>query len=267
MKHATVKIGIGALVLAVCAGTLQAADLNVLIIGSEKDSVESRRVRGKSQAFDPADIKRHLEKILGGAGLGSVNVVLMDRCSAGSDADLNARLDASLRLHQKMRRLEKPPQLSPAQRESSIKRMRLQGNPCYSLASWFHWPYPEGAETQTRWPNLRGEKGTKWDYVVLIGDPYTIEYLPGLYTHGAAKIAAEVAKGKGKTILLMGWPGANSESTVAHYKEVVYRTGRTGGMMVAPAALVRLPSTSGSTASGRIRSAIPRTDSLANAPR
>ena len=61
--------------------------------------------------------------------------------------------------------------------------------------------------------------------------------MPGLYTHGAAKVAAEVAKGKGKTVLLMGWPGPNSESTVRHYREVVYRTGRTGGMMVAPAAL------------------------------
>ena len=236
MKHAATKLGVGILVLAICSSTLH-ADVNVLIIGSEKDSVESRRVRGKSQAFSPAGIKTHLEKILGGAGLGSVNVVLKDRCRAGSDADLNARLDASLRLHQKIRRLAKPPQLSPSQRENSIKRMRLQGNPCYSLASWFHWPYPEGAETQTRWPNLRGEKGTKWDYVVLIGDPYTIEHLPGLYTHGVAKIAEEVAKGKGKTILLMGWPGANSESTVRHYKEVVYRTGRTGSMMVAPAAL------------------------------
>ena len=73
---------------------------------------------------------------------------------------------------------------------------------------------------------------------MLIGDPYTMENYPGLYAHGVEMIAQEVAKGTGEVILLMPWqaPG-NSSSSVAHYKEVVYRAGRTGGYKVAPAAL------------------------------
>ena len=107
----------------------------------------------------------------------------------------------------------------------------------YNLASWYYWPYPAGVETTTRWPNLRGENGTVWDYVVLIGDPYTIEEIPGLYAHGVARVGEEVAKGSAEAVLLMPWPGPDSTSTVNHYKEVVYRTGRSGGYKVAPAGL------------------------------
>lgn len=171
------------------------ADVNVLIIGSEKDSGEHRGIRGNSQAFSPLLLKEELHKILAGAKLGKVNVSLEERFSVQG------------------------------------------GSSAYNLISWFHWPYPENVETETRWPNLRGEKGIKWDYVVLIGDPYTIENMPGLYSHGVAKIAAEVSKGSAETVLLMPWPGASSRSSTAHYKEVVYRTGRSGGFKVVPAAL------------------------------
>jgi uncharacterized repeat protein (TIGR02543 family) len=106
----------------------------------------------------------------------------------------------------------------------------------HNLATWFHWPYPAGAESN-RWANLRGAAGTNWDYVVLIEDPYTIEYMPGLYAEGVARVAEEVAKGSAETVLLMPWPAAGSTSSVAHYKEVVYRVGRSGGFKVAPAAL------------------------------
>jgi hypothetical protein len=109
----------------------------------------------------------------------------------------------------------------------------------HSLAAWFHYPLPAGVETTTRWPNLRGELGTQWDYIILIGDPYTMEYLPGLYAQGVGTIAEEVAKSANpaEVILLMPWPAASSSSTVAHYKEVVYRAGRSGGLKVAPAGL------------------------------
>ncbi|OVE81450.1 hypothetical protein BVY04_03245 [bacterium M21] len=107
----------------------------------------------------------------------------------------------------------------------------------YGLAQWYHYPKPADVETTTRWPNLRGEGGTQWDYVVLIGDPYTMEYMPGLYAQGVASIGNEVAKGSAETVLLMPWPASGSSSSVAHYKDVVYRVGRSGGYKVAPAAL------------------------------
>ncbi|HKK19303.1 MAG TPA: hypothetical protein VJ952_11535, partial [Opitutales bacterium] len=151
-----------------------------------------------SEAFDPVGIKTELEDILNGIhGSANVKVELIDRNSSSSSV--------------------------------------------YNLAHWFSYPYPAGVETTTRWPNLRGEDGTAWDCVVLIGDPYTIEYLPGLYTHGVSKVAKEVAASSNatppETVLLMPWPGSGSDSTVDHYKEVVYRTGRTAGIKVAPGGL------------------------------
>jgi hypothetical protein len=107
-----------------------------------------------------------------------------------------------------------------------------------NLFTWFHFPFPDDAET-TRWANLRGENGTVWDYVVLLGDAHTMEYLPGFYALGVSEIAKEVAKGTNgtETVLLMPWPAAGSSTTLDHYKEVVYRVGRTGGCAVAPAGL------------------------------
>lgn len=108
----------------------------------------------------------------------------------------------------------------------------------YNLTGWFHYPLPAGAE-EARWANLRGEGDHVWDYVVIIGDPYTMEKTPGMYAQGVAKVAEEVAKGAdpAEVILLMNWPASASSSTVEHYKEVVYRAGRSGGYKVAPAAL------------------------------
>ena len=87
------------------------------------------------------------------------------------------------------------------------------------------------------WSNLRGESGTDWDYVILAGEPFTIETFPGIFTLGAAEFSREIAKGNAETVLLMPWPGNGSSSSVDHYKEVVYRTGRTLGLKVAPAGL------------------------------
>lgn len=87
------------------------------------------------------------------------------------------------------------------------------------------------------WRNLRGENGTNWDYVILMDEPNTIEYFPGYYTLGVAEVGKEVAKGGAETVLLMLWPGSGSESSVNHYKEVVYRTGRSLGYKVVPAGL------------------------------
>ena len=109
--------------------------------------------------------------------------------------------------------------------------------PYTNLFTWFHYPFPADVETKTRWPNLRGEVDKKWDFVVLLGDTYSIEHLPGFYALGVSEIGKEVAKGSAKTVLLMPWPSAESTSSIKHYKEVVYRVGRSGGYAVAPAGL------------------------------
>lgn len=188
------------------------ADVNVLIIGCSKDSGEQHNssvswntqkpaFTPNSKPFLPTEVGTQLQSILAQDGRGTVNVTILDRY-----------------------------------RSDAITLLFGWNAHSYNLATWFHYPYPAGAEA-ARWANLRGESGTVWDYVVLIGNPYTMEYTPGLYAHGVAKIAEEVAKGPAQLVLLMPWPGAGSFSTVNHYKEVVYRTGRSGGYKVAPAAL------------------------------
>jgi hypothetical protein len=188
-----------------------AADVNVLIIGSSRDSSERYDGSGwwnsqkpfhnsDSVAFSPNKVGTELKSILSGAGIGSVNVVTKERYQSATNHN---------------------------------------GYPAYSynLASWFHFPYPAGVETSTRWPDLRGENGTAWDYVILIGDPYTMEHSPGMYAYGVAQIGLEVAKGSAEMVLLMPWQGQGSSSSINHYKEVVYRAGRSGGYKVVPAGL------------------------------
>jgi len=97
--------------------------------------------------------------------------------------------------------------------------------------------YPELA----RWANLRGESGTDWDYVILLGETFAMERVPAAYFEGVAHVAAEVEKGGAEVVLLMPWPQLESfqslKSTVVHYKEIVYRAGRSGGYKVVPAGL------------------------------
>jgi hypothetical protein len=106
------------------------------------------------------------------------------------------------------------------------------------LSTWYDYPLPADVEID-RWKNLRGELNTPWDYIVLIPDPYVMEYAPGYYSLGVKKImqqvrASTLAK-KPEVVLLATWPRSGSNLSVDHYNEVTYRTGRSGGMKVVPA--------------------------------
>ncbi|MFT5905611.1 MAG: hypothetical protein ACI9E1_001209, partial [Cryomorphaceae bacterium] len=191
-------------------------DLNILVIGSSKDSGERHSssvswnsskpaFTPTSKPFSPTEISNQLRNILEQDNRGSVNVTVTDRY--GSQAIYNGWTAYS-----------------------------------YNLSTWFHYPFAtqaeDPAENETnRWSNLRSEAGTEWDYVVVIGDPYTMEYTPGVYSLGVAKIAEEVAKGSAELVVFMPWQGTGSSSSVNHYKEMVYRTARSGDHKVAPGAL------------------------------
>jgi hypothetical protein len=195
--------------MAVCGwGKAYAADVNVLVIGSDTD-LSGMYQMGDKATPSAAGVKTQLENILGGASLGTVNVVLQETYDYKGYVVNGTRAGYSY---------------------------------CANLATWFFYEYDEDGVKDTtfmlnRWKNLRGESGTDWDYVILVGDDITIDKIPGVYTLGVAKIAEEAAKGGAETILLMTRPGPLSQSTIAHHKEVVYRTGRSGGYKVAPAAL------------------------------
>ena len=69
----------------------------------------------------------------------------------------------------------------------------------HSLAQYYYWP-----EGQTeRWANLSNQGETIWDYVVIGADPYFTANLPGYYALGVNKVAAKIASGGAKPLLLM----------------------------------------------------------------
>lgn len=181
-----------------------AADVNVLVLGAESGRGDA------NNQFNPTAIRTELENILNGkAGVGTVTVHLEDY-----GVMRTARVDD-----------EENPQYTEKA----------------NLLMWYYEAYPLGLERDIRWPNLRGEgqrpEDKDWDYVVIIGNPDTIERMPGIYAYGVSKICKLVVEGGAEPILLMPWPSSASSSTLDYYREVVYRVGRSGGHKVAPAAL------------------------------
>lgn len=92
----------------------------------------------------------------------------------------------------------------------------------HSLLQYYYWP--EGKAQRLN--NLKGQDGTDWDFVVMLGDPYLISTLPGFYALGVNKIASKVAEGGAQPLLLMQWPETGSSgASLAHFSEYTYRTG------------------------------------------
>jgi hypothetical protein len=173
------------------------ADSKILIIGSNTDGHQG--LSGPAEpAFRSDELTRQLEQILQGSGRGDAVLAAEDRYQSGRTV------------------IDQP----------------VEAN---NLLTWYHWPYSEGGQT-ARWQKLRGEAGTAWDYVVLIGDPFTIKHYPGVYAQGVASIAAEVARGSAQTVLLTPWPAGASDAEIAHFEGVVARTAHSLGLPVAPAA-------------------------------
>ncbi len=102
---------------------------------------------------------------------------------------------------------------------------------CHSLVQYYFWPDKRAA----RFANLRDRGKTRWNCVVIVGDPYIQANMPGVYAEGVNLIANLVRMGRAKPVLLMTWPKDGSTSTAAHFGEVAYRVGRGLNIAVAPA--------------------------------
>jgi hypothetical protein len=101
---------------------------------------------------------------------------------------------------------------------------------CHSLAQYYFWP--EGREERLK--QLRGESETTWDYAVIVGDPYIIDRMPGVFAEGVHLLESELtASGKTKLVLLMPW--LEEDDTTVHLSEICYRIGNSLGIPVAPA--------------------------------
>jgi len=201
MKSRTLVILLGVLVSAASAF----GDLNVLVIGSTHSFSEGgKRGAADQKAFNTAAVAKCLRTIIAKDPKikGTTNVVFEDV----------------------FRKKTLPTAIG-----GGGKMMDMEYR-CYSLVQYYFWP--DGRAE--RLANLRGKGKTKWDYVVIVGDPYILASMPGVYAEGASLIADKVKEGSAKPILLMTWPEAGSSSTAAHFGEVVYRVGKGAGIPVAP---------------------------------
>lgn len=101
---------------------------------------------------------------------------------------------------------------------------------CHSLAQYYFWPERRAERLKL----LKGESGTSWDYAVIVGDPYLIDQMPGIYAEGV-KLIADALKTNAQTKLVLLMPWLEDGASNANIKEVLYRIGRGLDIPVAPA--------------------------------
>jgi len=179
--------------------------LNVLIVGSTHSFSEGEELNGAGQkAFDAAAVADSLRAILA--------------------KDPKCRKVANVVFEDIFRTKTLPTAIG-----GGGKLMTMEYR-CYSLVQYYFWP--EGRAE--RLANLSGRGKTKWSYVVILGDPYILANMPGVYAEGVNLIADMVKKGSGKPVLLMTWPEGKA-SSVDHFGQVVYRVGKGAKIPVAPA--------------------------------
>ena len=184
------------------------ADLDILVIGSThsfSEGGESGVVHEK--AFDPSVIAAELQSILAGdpAITETVQVVFEDIYQTKT-------LDTNI---------------------GSGGTVYSFNYRCYSLAQYYMWPEGRAA----RLANLRGANGTAWDYIVIMGDPYQMANMPGMFAEGIEMLVREINQGTAQPILFAQWPENSSGFTANQFNEVVYRAGDSAGVAVVPGGL------------------------------
>ena len=100
---------------------------------------------------------------------------------------------------------------------------------CHSLAQYYFWP--DGREERLKM--LNGSGARKWDYVIIVEDPYLMGYMPGIYAEGVDLLVSQV-KGSGAKIVLLA-PWGESEEETKRIREVSSRVGEIYDLPVAPA--------------------------------
>lgn len=104
---------------------------------------------------------------------------------------------------------------------------------CHSLVQWYFWP--EGREE--RLAKLTGNGETRFDYIILVGDPYLLTNMPGVFAEGVNLIANKVSEGKAKAVVLIPW-GTKVTKDIKMLNEVICRVAIGAGLAVVPKAVV-----------------------------
>ena len=191
-------------ILFVSAANLTAG-MNILVLGSTHSFSESEKLKkGSQKAFNAAAVADSLRAILA--------------------EDPNYSKNANVVFEDIYRT-----KILPTAIGGGGKMMSMEYR-CHSLAQYYFWP----DQLARRIANLSGRGKTRWNYVVIVGDPYIIANMPGVYAEGVNLIAGAVRRGAGRPILLAHWP-AGASSSAAHFAQVAYRVGKGLRIPVAPA--------------------------------
>jgi len=163
--------------------------VNILVLGTSKS------IKNAVGGFAPDQIANELSRIISADVTMTVNVVVEDIFTSKQvSVGLGQGGNASNYLHSR-----------------------------HSLMQYYYWP--EGKADRMK--NLASAGGTQWDYVVIGADPHIVAATPGYYSLGVNKIAAKVAEGGAKPLLLMVWPKAvTASASMNHYAEFTYRTAK-----------------------------------------
>lgn len=183
-------------------------ELNILVVGSTSsfsDGGESGVVAEK--AFNPTNITTHLQDIL------------------SQDAALGKTVNVQ---HQEVFKMKTNFVHTSKTGSANITEH------CYSLGQHYFWPDGKA----DRLAHFRGENGTKWDYVILCGDPYIMANFPGMYAEGVKLIKDEAARSTNpiapQVVLLAQWPENSSSFSADDFNEVVHRVGNSADLIVVP---------------------------------
>jgi len=103
---------------------------------------------------------------------------------------------------------------------------------CHSLAQYIFWP--EGRSE--RLANLQNKGKTKWDYIFIVGDPYLISQMPGIYAEGVHLLIEQIKQGEAKVALVMPWH--SNEKINSRIPEVVQRVAEGLDLPVAASGMV-----------------------------
>ena len=177
------------------------ADVNILIIGSGRSFSEGRG-NDHQDALKPKEIAAELKKILTqDKSVGKVNVSVDEYYT-------KKHIDTYI-----------------GGRAGQLWKLEYHR---YSLAQYYFWP--EGRAERLK--NLQG----KWDYVILIDDPYLTANMPGIHAEGVKLLSQEISKGKGKTLIFSQWPREGSNKSADELDEISRRVASGLGIYYVPAA-------------------------------
>ncbi|MDX1679391.1 MAG: hypothetical protein R3242_01560 [Akkermansiaceae bacterium] len=176
--------------------------VNVLILGSSQGFDKQESPQGHDTHLDLAKLAKAFERVLNRGNSGETKVTFQDIYTTIDNVPMG---------------------LGSAGKEIPTTFHR------HSLAQYVFWP--DGKEA--RLASLQNKGAQKWDYIFIIGDPYLISQMPGIYAEGVHLLMEQIKQGEAKVCLVTPWH--SNDKINSRISEVVLRVAKGLDLPVAPA--------------------------------